>query len=566
MSNGRRILLAGLAAIAAPLALAPSALGLGFEEDLSAAPASANAGVHSNVNIHIGFTDADDQVKDLTIGLPPGLIGDPTGPVDENGDPCTVPDLNADACPTETEVGSVTAHVNVHVLDPLLTLPLTVNGSIYNLEPQQGEPARFGIVLRPLSVPPLPPVLPNIVQQAAVKLRPDFGLSTVLTDTPHQSSGLETDITSLDMSLQGTANGESFMRNPTSCGTKTTTFEATSYADPETPVTGQATYGSVNCAALPFTPALAAAIGSPGHVEGPTHPPLTTTVTQPEEQAGVRDVTVLLPPDVGADNLWLVPGPHWCPEEDFEQGTCPAGTVAGSARAESPLLTEPLQGPVVIVDPAPGGAALPRLGLDLQGPLHIQLFGSFALGGPTPGNQFKDIPDIPLSDFRLEFDADKLVLSARDLCTGGAPTFDVTFTGWNGAETGGVVPADVDGCGGNPKASIKLRTPNSKKPKLKVGVKAGSEAVTKLNLRAPKRYRFGDGGVRKLLVDGAVSDEGGIFTSKRRLRASGFEPASDSVGLRLGNGALRRAGGKGKAFRLKVTVEGGETFSFRLKP
>ena len=76
----------------------------------------------------------------------------------------------------------------------------------------------------------------------------------------------------------------------------------------------------------------------------------------------------------------------------------------------------------MIVEPAPGGT-LPRLGLDLQGPLHIQLFGSFTLSSAGPGNAFMNIPDIPLSHFVLDFAPDKLVLTSRDLCTGATPTF-----------------------------------------------------------------------------------------------------------------------------------------------
>ena len=39
---------------------------------LSAAPANTNAGANSDFNVHIGFTTPADDVKDLTIDLPPG--------------------------------------------------------------------------------------------------------------------------------------------------------------------------------------------------------------------------------------------------------------------------------------------------------------------------------------------------------------------------------------------------------------------------------------------------------------------------------------------------------------
>jgi hypothetical protein len=75
-------------------------------------------------------------VKDLTIGLPPGMIGNPEAATAK----CTVDELNADNCPDTSEVGSVTANATVTVV--LVPVPVTVNGTLYNLEPQPGEPAR----------------------------------------------------------------------------------------------------------------------------------------------------------------------------------------------------------------------------------------------------------------------------------------------------------------------------------------------------------------------------------------------------------------------------------------
>src|SRR5206468_10364582 len=104
------------------LAPAPAAhAAFGFQ-GLSAAPTNKNAGAHSDVNIHIGFTSPSADVKDLTVGLPPGLVGDPTAtPL------CTLAQLQADSCASASQVGTVTTNVTAHLLDPLpLSLPLTV--------------------------------------------------------------------------------------------------------------------------------------------------------------------------------------------------------------------------------------------------------------------------------------------------------------------------------------------------------------------------------------------------------------------------------------------------------
>ena len=90
--------------------------------------------------------------------------------------------------------------------------------------------------------------------------------------------------------------------------------------------------------------------------------------------------------------------------------------MLGSALASSPLLTEPLTGPVIVVG-NPGG--LPRIGLDLTGPLSMKLTGDFVTS-PSAGLVFNGLPDIPIADFSLTFDQDRLVINLTSLCDGAA--------------------------------------------------------------------------------------------------------------------------------------------------
>src|SRR4051794_14772354 len=224
MRRTPRRLIGVFIAVAALLAVIPaSAQALDFSPNPAVTLENDDAGAHSNVTIDMNFMGG--QVKDLTVGLPPGMVGDP------NATPlCTVDQLNADACPDESEVGTVTANATVTVV--VLPVTLDVHGTLYNLQPQPGEPARFGIVLRPsqsLLCPPLPdvlcnalpPVVPPVILQSGVQLRPDFGLDTVINNIPNSTSGLPTTINSQEIVLDGTAplTGKHFMRNPTSCGT-----------------------------------------------------------------------------------------------------------------------------------------------------------------------------------------------------------------------------------------------------------------------------------------------------------------------------------------------------------
>jgi ketosteroid isomerase-like protein len=160
----------------------------------------------------------------------------------------------------------------------------------------------------------------------------------------------------------------------------------------------------------------------------------------------------------------------------------------------TPLLTVPLSGQVSIVEPlTPGG--LPNLGVDLKGPLPLQLRGNFVLV-PGPGNVFDGLPDTPITRFELNFDADKLIATMRDLCQPPPPVFHADFEGHNGRKRSSDVAADVEGCGANaakPTAKVKLRRSQSDHPRMKAKVKAGISGLKKMKLKLPKQLRFGGG-------------------------------------------------------------------------
>ena len=374
-----RRLIGILIAIVGLTAVVPAAAQALSLSGLSAAPANTQAGAHSDVHIHMDFSGG--QVKDLTVGLPPGLIGNP------NAAPlCTVDQLNADACPANTKVGAVTANATITVV--ALPVPVTVNGDLYNLTPQPGEPARFGIVLRPvdsLLCPPLPqalcdalpPVVPNVVLQSAVQLRPDFGLNTVIKDIPNSTSGLDTTINSQDITLFGTApgTGQPFMRNPTSCGSKTTNFTAVPHTGGT--ATGTASFTTTNCEDEDFSPSFSAQVGGPGQTGGGADRVPTTVVTsiqQDLDEAGLVKAQVAVPSNDLVANANLLGST--CLPADFQAGSCPANSVVGSAIAASPLLSLPLAGNVMLVS---NGSPIPDVGLDLNGQLHLLLRGSLTL-------------------------------------------------------------------------------------------------------------------------------------------------------------------------------------------
>jgi hypothetical protein len=434
-----------LIAVAALLAVIPaSAQAIDFSPNPSVTLANNDAGAHSNVDIQMNFTGG--QVKDLTVGLPPGLVGNP------NATPlCTVDQLNADACDSNTIVGHVTANATVTVV--VLPITLNVQGDLYNLTPQPGEPARFGIVLRPIKgdlcalLPPdlcalIPNILPPVILQSGVQLRSDFGLDTVINGIPNSTSGLPTTINSQKITLFGTApgTGQPFMRNPTSCGTHTTNFSAVPYSGSSD--TASATFSTDNCGAEDFSPSFSAIVGGPGQTAPLANTTAITNIHQDADEAGLRQAVVVVPQDSLAPNLPVLDPSNVCSTADFNASACPPNSVVGLALASSPLLSAPLSGPVELVE----GSPLPNIGLDLQGQLHLLLQGQLALNQVVT---FDGLPDIPIADFQLTFTNPPGMLQAnRDLCVPPPPLFHADFTGYNDGATSSVdAAATIDGCG-----------------------------------------------------------------------------------------------------------------------
>ena len=511
-----------------------------------AEPVSKNAGAKSQFDLDVSFT-GDEDVRDLIVHLPPGLVGDPTStPL------CTEAQLNADDCPAASQIGTTTTTATV-----LLPSDTTIQGSVYNVMPRTGEPARLGVVLRPDTGG-------TVILQSPARLRPsDFGLDTVLEDIPNTAvvNGLTVDITinRIQLSLEG-----AFMRNPTSCGTKTTSADATSYNDSD--ATGSDSFESVNCAALPFSPTFTGSIGSPGHTDAFTKPPQTTVISQDDGEAGLRRAQVTLPEGIAGDTDYLE---NTCTEADFVAHTCPDISIVGQATAESPLQEDALSGPVVLVE---NGSDLPRLGLDLEGALALQLFGNLTLEVSQTlriNVVFDDLPDIPISRFELALAEDRLNSTGRDLCVPPPLVYDTNFTSHADGVVNDMVEATIEGCSGEPPvdeptASARLRGATGDNPRLRVKVGGGSEALDEAVVSAPQEARFAKGRI-VVKADGQKLPASVLERAKRSLTVT-LEGA-DQVRVKVSRGALRikRSVKKGDELGFSVGATDAEGNEFDLE-
>src|SRR5919201_5761582 len=87
-------------AVVALLALPSSAQASFDASSFTVAPSGTAAGSHPDVSISLGFS-GDEHVRDLTVSLPPGLVGNPNATAR-----CTTASFQADDCAPSTRVGT----------------------------------------------------------------------------------------------------------------------------------------------------------------------------------------------------------------------------------------------------------------------------------------------------------------------------------------------------------------------------------------------------------------------------------------------------------------------------
>jgi hypothetical protein len=386
--------------------------------------------------------------------------------------------------------------------------------------------------------------------------------------------------TSLTLSGQVGTPPKGFIRLPTSCGTHTVGFDADNYNGAT--ASASTTFDTVNCGAEPFTPELTANV-KVGKKGDPVE--VSTTIAQTIEEAGLRSAQVTLPKELFGSGAVG----RGCLDADFQAGNCPADTIVGTAVAASPLQSQALTGPVVLVQAggAPGG--LPDIGLDLRGALGLKLKGKVALTADARNVvTFDGLPDIPISQFTLTFAGGPggITFATKDLCAEPKPplVFDADFASFSGATVHQSPTATVDcsgatgggggggGGGGSdhrkpPKAKVSLGKLGSAHPKLSLSVRKGSESLRSALLVLPKQLRLGPKRALKRGIDTAkgVKAKRG---SAHKLTLKAKKPAG-KLTAKLGRGALRAKHLHRHTklrFKLKVTDKTGKTTKLTVRP
>lgn len=380
------------------------------------------AGAYSPFSLRLARADGSQEFSKVETTLPEGLVGRLAGLAEcpdaaiaaaeaKSGEA----ELASASCPASSEVGTV------EVASGAGPTPLYVKGRAYLAGPYKGAPLSLAIVT-PAVAGPFD--LGDVVVRTALYVDPFSARIKAVSDPiPHIIQGIPLDIRSVTLAM----NRPDFTLNPTDCEELHLEGSETSLLGAVAPLSQRFQVGG--CQALPFKPKLA--IRLKGATRRSGFPALTATLKMPAGDANVAAAQVTLP-----HSAFLAQGhiQKTCGRPELASHTCPASSIYGHARAVSPLLDHPLEGPVYL---ATGfGYRLPALVADLNGQIEVQLVGKVDTGREDGiRNTFEVVPDAPVSSFTLQMLGGKkgLIENHEDLCAKHAKRKALArFSGQNG--------------------------------------------------------------------------------------------------------------------------------------
>lgn len=380
---------------------------------MTAGTVSPLSGAYSPFVLHLSRPDGSQHITGIETTLPAGLLGKLAGvsycpetaiaqAISREHPEMGKVEQRSPSCPSSSEVGTV------QVTAGSGSNPIPVSGHAYLAGPYKGASLSLAVIV-PAVAGPFD--LGTVVDRVALNVGEyDARIHAVADPLPTIREGIPLDVRSIELKL----DRPSFTLNPTSCDAMAIEGRATTQAGQSATLTNRFQVGE--CGRLGFKPSLK--ISLKGGTKRAAHPALKAMVTYPSKgvYANIARAQVSLPHSEFLDptNIGLA-----CTKPVLAARACPAKSIYGKAKAWTPLLDKPLEGPVFLVGGY--GYKLPALVAELKGQIRVLLVGKVDTdkqGGIR--NTFEAVPDAPVSRFVLEMKGGKkygLLQNSENICS-----------------------------------------------------------------------------------------------------------------------------------------------------
>lgn len=385
-----------------------------FAPGFGAAPTSSKAGAFSPLTIQIARPDGQQELKGADLVLPPGMTGKLRGipycPEDALAAAAArsgADEKAAPSCPAASQVGTAAVAVGTG------PTPYRIDGKVFLSGPYRGAPLSLAVIT-PATAGPYD--LGTVVVRVALFVDPETAQIHAVSDPiPDVFGGAQLSIRSVELKM----DRPNFTLNPTSCEPFATAGTlAGGGADPTNPASFSAfgvnsPFQASECEALGFEPKLfTKLIGGRKTMRRGGHPAFRAVLVAREGDANIKRAALTLPHSQFLDQGHIG---TICTRVQLAASACPARSIYGYARAQSPLLDQEVSGPVYLVS---SDHELPDLLADLHGQVNVRLRGVISSAKARMRTVFYPVPDVPVSRFTLTMKGGRkgLLVNSRDLC------------------------------------------------------------------------------------------------------------------------------------------------------
>jgi len=395
-----------------PKTLAARPFGPGF----GVGPDTPQAGAYSPLRMSITRPPGEQELKGVDIQLPPGLTAKlagvsycPDGTLAAAAANSGTAEAASSSCPASSLIGGAS------VLAGSGPAPLHIDGKVFLAGPDHGASLSLAVVT-PATAGPFD--LGTVVVRVALFVDRETARVTAVSDPiPHVYGGALLDVRSIAVRL----DRPGFALNPTSCspmaisgklrggGANPADPGAFSAVDVSTP------FQASGCEQLSFQPRLFLRLF--GAMRRARNPKLRAVYIARAGDANTARAAVTLPRTLFLDQSSIS---RVCTRKQYAADVCPKGSRYGYARAFSPLLDKPLEGPVYLRS---SDNPLPDLVASLRGQVNVDLVGRIDSIHGRIRTTYDAVPDVPVSAFvvTIRGGAQGLLTNSRDQCRRRSP-------------------------------------------------------------------------------------------------------------------------------------------------